>query len=178
MDKTGVIERIEQARASLDRLLVEVGETRMEQPGVEGDWSVKDILAHVMTYDRWTAAHLNAAREGRRATPREEFGLDATPPGAGTLDTDARNTALRDYYHDTPLVDVIAGAEHAFSLLMDAIGALSEEQLTDPAFLGWSDSLTTVQCIGIQTWEHYEAHEPALRAWVMRDEGLDPTLSS
>lgn len=174
MTTAEILERAETARASFDRLLVEVGETRMEQPGVEGDWSVKDIIAHVMAYDRWTAAQLNAAREGRAATPQEEFGLDAPPPGADTLDTEARNMALRAFYRDAPLAGILADAEHAFALLMEAIASLTDEQLADPAFLGWSESLTTVQCIAIQTWEHYEAHEPALRALVMRDEGLNP----
>ena len=172
MDKAELLDRVESARAGLDRLLVEVGETRMEQPGVMDDWSVKDILAHVMAYDRWTAAQLNAAREGREATPQEAFGLDAPPPGADTLDLDTRNAALRDHYRETPLADVIAGAEQAFAMLVASIQALEDSQLADSAFLGWSESLTTAQCIGIQTWEHYEAHEPALRAWVLHDEGL------
>ncbi len=172
MNKAEVLERAETARAALDRLLVEVGETRMEQPGIEDDWSVKDILAHIMAYGRWTAAQLNAAGEGRDATPQEEYGLDAPPPGADTADLDTRNAALRDHYRDAPLADIISGAERAFTLLVTAIQALDEAQLADPEFMNWSESMTTVQCIGMQTWEHYEAHEPALRAWVLRDEGL------
>jgi len=172
MNKAEVLERAETARAALDRLLVEVGEARMEQPGVEDDWTVKDILAHIMAYDRWTAAQLNAAREGRQATPQEEYGLDAPPPGADTTDLDARNAALRDYYQDAPLAEIIGGAEHALTLLVTAIEALDDAQLADPAFMNWSETLTTAQCIGMQTWEHYEAHEPVLRAWMLRDEGL------
>lgn len=172
MDLVEVLARVESARAAFNRELVEVGETRMEQPGVMDDWSVKDILAHVMAYDRWTAAQLDAVRAGREATPQEAFGLDAPPPGADTVDLDTRNAALRDHYRDLSLADVIAGAEHAYTQLVTAIQSLDETQLADPAFLGWSDELTTAQCIGIQTWEHYEAHEPALRAWVLRDEGL------
>jgi hypothetical protein len=172
MDKASVLARVESARASFDRQLVEVGETRMEQPGVMGDWSVKDLLAHVMAYDRWTAAQLNAARGGRGASPLEAFGVPEPPPGADSADLDTRNAALRDHYRDAPLADIIAGAEHAFGLLMAAIQELDQSQLDDPAFLGWGDDLTTTDCIAIQTWDHYEDHEPLLRAWVLRDEGL------
>jgi hypothetical protein len=173
VDKTEVLERVQTSRAAFDQLLVKVGETRMEQPGVEGDWSVKDILAHVMAYDRWTAAQLNAAREGREATPQEAFGSDTPPEGADTIDLDTRNAALREHYRETPLAEIIAGAEHAFAMFVAAIQALDDTQLADPAFLGWSDTLTTAQAIGIQAWEHYEAHEPALRAWALRGEGLN-----
>ena len=172
MNKADVLARVETARAAFDRLLVEVGETRMEQPGVIDDWSVKDVLAHIMAYDRWTAAQLDAAREGREATPLEAYGCDPPPPGADSTDLDARNVALRDHYREMPLADVIAGAEHAFTRFIAAIQALDEQQLADPAFLGWSETLTTAQAIGIQSWEHYEAHEPALRQLIMRDEGM------
>jgi hypothetical protein len=87
-------------------------------------------------------------------------------------DLDARNAALRERYRDTPLADVITAAEHAFGALVDAISALEQRQLDDPSFLDWSESLTTAQAIGIQSWEHYEAHEPALRNLILRDEGL------
>ncbi|HEX5167052.1 MAG TPA: maleylpyruvate isomerase N-terminal domain-containing protein [Thermomicrobiales bacterium] len=172
MDKANVLARVESARAAFDRQLVEVGETRMEQPGVMGDWSVKDLLAHIMAYDRWTAAQLNAAREGREATSLEAFGVAELPPGADSDDLDTRNAALRDYYRDAPLADIIAGAEHAFGLLVAAIQELDQSQLDDPGFLGWGEDLTTTDCIAIQSWDHYEDHEPQLRAWILRDEGL------
>jgi hypothetical protein len=172
MDKADVLARVETSRAAFDRLLVEVGETRMEQPTVESDWSVKEILAHIMAYDRWTAVQLVAAREGRDATPLEAYGSDPPPPGADSADLDARNDALRAYHRTMPLADVISGAERAFTQLMDAISALDQSQLDDPAFLGWDATLTTTKAIGIQTWEHYADHEVALRALIIRDEGL------
>jgi hypothetical protein len=172
MDKADVLSRAETARAAFNRLLVEVGDTRMEQPGVENDWSVKDILAHIMVYDRWTAAQLNAARESREATDEESYGSEPFPPDVDMNDLDARNAAIRTRYHPTPLAEVIAGAEHAFAQLMDAIQALNQQQLDDPAFLGWNEALTTTQAIGIQTWEHYADHEPAFRQLIMQNEGM------
>ncbi len=171
MDKADVLDRVETARAAFDRLLVEIGETRMEQPGSESGWSAKEVLAHVMAYDRWTAAQLVAAREGRQATDEESYGSDPPPPDVDMNDLDLRNAALRERYHSTPLADVIAGAEHAFAQLMEAIHALNQQQLDDPTFLGWDESLTTSGAIGIQTWEHYADHEPSLRQFILRDEG-------
>src|SRR5579884_1100926 len=39
-------------RARWDALLAQVGADRMEEPGVEGAWSVKEIVAHLTWYER------------------------------------------------------------------------------------------------------------------------------
>ena len=52
MDKREFIERINTERERWDDFLNQVPNDRMLEPGVEGDWSVKDILPHVMWYRR------------------------------------------------------------------------------------------------------------------------------
>ncbi len=52
MDKTTFIETLLAGRAEWEALLAEVGEARMLQPGVAGEWSVKDVIAHVMWGER------------------------------------------------------------------------------------------------------------------------------
>ena len=43
----GVLDALRGGRAAWETLLAQIGADRMMQPGVEGDWSVKDIIAHV-----------------------------------------------------------------------------------------------------------------------------------
>jgi hypothetical protein len=38
-----------------DALIAKIDRGRMVEPGVERDWSVKDIIAHVSTYEDWMA---------------------------------------------------------------------------------------------------------------------------
>ena len=52
MDKREFIERVNSERTSWDELLAQVPDDRMPEPGVEGDWSTKDVLAHVTWYER------------------------------------------------------------------------------------------------------------------------------
>ena len=52
MDKTTFIETLLARRAAWEALFAEVGEARMLQPGVAGEWSVKDVIAHVMWSER------------------------------------------------------------------------------------------------------------------------------
>ncbi|MGH2505096.1 MAG: hypothetical protein ACRDID_21510, partial [Ktedonobacterales bacterium] len=44
-----------------EALLDEVGEQRMIQPGVAGDWSMKDIVAHLTGWRRRSVARFQAA---------------------------------------------------------------------------------------------------------------------
>ncbi|MFI5275949.1 MAG: hypothetical protein ACHQ1E_01655, partial [Ktedonobacterales bacterium] len=39
-------------RAQWQALLARVGPDRMEQPGVEGEWSMKELVAHLTWYER------------------------------------------------------------------------------------------------------------------------------
>ena len=171
MDKAQVLDRLETARADFDRLLVEVGETRMEQPGVEGEASVKTILGHIAAYERWTAAQIAGVVRGTPPTSQEAYGADEPPAGFDSEDMDARNAAMQAHFRDVPLAEVVAAAEQAFSQLVAVVQSLTADQLAATELLGWGD-LTTAQAIGIQTWEHYAQHEPSIRAWIMRDEGL------
>ena len=52
MNKTEFIDLVKATRNEWDELLAQVNDSLMLQTGVEGDWSAKDILAHVMWYER------------------------------------------------------------------------------------------------------------------------------
>jgi hypothetical protein len=75
MNKQQLIEQIRQERTAWETLLAEIGEDRMVQPGVTGDWTFKDTLAHLITWWRREVARLEAARQNERPpdhpAPRE-----------------------------------------------------------------------------------------------------------
>jgi len=51
MTKQQLLDRLENAWADLQASFAGLSEAQMTQPGVTGDWSVKDILAHVTTWE-------------------------------------------------------------------------------------------------------------------------------
>src|SRR5947208_570263 len=53
ISKASILHELRAARAEWDALMVEVGEGRMTKPGAAGDWSVKDVVAHLSSYSRW-----------------------------------------------------------------------------------------------------------------------------
>ena len=54
MARAAILKGMIDGYAKLNELLAEVGEERMTIPGVAGDWSIKDIIAHISVYEWWT----------------------------------------------------------------------------------------------------------------------------
>lgn len=153
MDKTTLIATLRAEREQWEVSLTQIGEERMVQPGVAGEWSVKDILAHVM----WTE--------------RETVGILQHRAFVGSplwrLPMDERNAAMVAEHRDRSLHEVRAEAQQVFAQLIQAIQELSEADLNDashfrdipPNWLPW-------QVIAKNTYEHYRQHMPSLHAWI------------
>jgi hypothetical protein len=52
MDKAGLLALLDQRQRDWETTLGEVGAARMDRPGVNGDWSFKDIVAHLTGWNR------------------------------------------------------------------------------------------------------------------------------
>ena len=79
-DKAQLIEQVRQARAQWVGLLGEVGIDHMEQPGAMGDWTFRDLLAHLNAWWQREVARLEAAQRG---IDRDR---DGTKPRAAEID--------------------------------------------------------------------------------------------
>ena len=55
--KRALLEQIERERAFWEGLVAEVGEARMLQPGATGEWTFKDVVAHL---NGWRVRHWRA----------------------------------------------------------------------------------------------------------------------
>ncbi len=52
VNKTQLLDMMRTARAQWEALLAEIPAAWMTEPGVEGEWSVKDIIAHIAWGER------------------------------------------------------------------------------------------------------------------------------
>src|SRR5215216_5178948 len=60
-----VLAAIDRERDAWETLLVEVGEARMLEPGVMGDWTFKDLAAHITGWRARSLQRLEAAANGQ-----------------------------------------------------------------------------------------------------------------
>src|SRR5262245_46557084 len=62
MNKSELLNWLQQQNRQWEAFLDQIGEERMDQGGVAGDWSIKDIIAHLAVWQRGVNARLQAAR--------------------------------------------------------------------------------------------------------------------
>ena len=162
MSKLELLETLRSERERWEALLAEADGPQMEQPGVAGDWSVKDIVAHVTAYERGLVEWLEAALRGESL----EF------PDLDHPDVDQRNAAIFSENRDRPLRDVLLESRQVFQRLLELIQALPEEELMDPDRTEWfvrprwNESRPLWKCIADDSYKHYHQHIPGIRAWL------------
>src|SRR4051794_14090174 len=105
MTKAKLIETLRAKRAEWEAAIAKVPANRMMQPHVAGYWSVKDLIAHLMSYERWYADRLQEQPDG----------VAYTPQATDMMQTDARNDAFYQRFKDFSLAEVIELEEKAFN---------------------------------------------------------------
>lgn len=119
--KATLLAKLDNEWSRLEELLAQLTPSEMEQPGVDHEWSVKDILAHLTAWDQRGMGWIAAAAGGE------------TPliPEAGKTwdDADALNAATYQANLDRPVYEVLADFQQAHRCLVAQIEALSEDDL-------------------------------------------------
>lgn len=154
-EKVTRIEQIRESYRQFEALLAPLSEEQLTTPNVNGDWSVKDNLAHLTAWHGYLLDQLQALREG--STPPEWM--------SGLSTENEINERIYQQNKDRPLADVQADFRISFERVLAAIEALSEEQLNAP--FPWGTSGNPVWgLIAGNTLGHYEEHGDIIRRWL------------
>jgi hypothetical protein len=156
--KAQLLDDLMNERAQFEALLDEIGQANMTQSGVAGDWSMKDIVAHLTGWRRRTVAHFQAAlrHESTFSPPWPEH----------LVEDDEINAWIYDANKDRPLSDVLDESNAVFRQLVDTLSAFPEAELLDPNRFDW---LEGEPISGAAFFGHFhEEHEPDMRAWLAK----------
>ncbi len=156
--KTQLLDDLRDEQAGWEALLQDIGEDHMTQPGVAGEWSIKDIVAHLTAWRRRTVGRFQAALRNEPSP---------APPWPADLQTDDEINAW--FYaadRDRALDDVLRESRDVFQQLVETLSAFPEAELLDPARFPW---LEGEPLSGAALFGHFhEEHEPDMRAWLER----------
>ena len=144
---------IQSTWSAWETLIKQVLEERMTQPGAAGDWSLKDIIAHITWHEK------------------EMVGLISAHALVGSelwnLPTDERNSAIYELVKDQPLEQVLAESEQVHQQLLEVLLTLSDQDLTDPgSFPNMPPDWQPWMIIAQNTYEHYQDHMQDLQRWL------------
>ena len=156
MSKSEVIARIKTERARWNELLAHVDDNRMLEPAANGGWSGKDILAHVIWYERQMVLMLKS---------RALAGSDLW-----ALPVHERNAGVHEEIKDVTLGEARAQAARTFSALLEQLDLLPEKAYGDSAYFEHMPSeWAPWKVIAGNTFKHYPEHTQAIRALIASD---------
>jgi hypothetical protein len=158
LSKDQLIDRIMDSHDRLEEVLEMLSETQMLQPGVIGEWSVKDILAHLMEWDRRFILWYDTGLQGIELNPPEE--------GYTWEQLDEVNRLIYNLHRDKPLVDVLAGYRSSYMTVLVRVGMIQESDLDRPGLYRWLQGGTLLGFINADTWDHYDWARNGIAAWM------------
>lgn len=158
MSKAQLLDDLQNEQAQLEALLRDIGEDHMTEPGVAGEWSIKDIVAHLTAWRRRTVGRFQAALRHEPSPP------PSWPPHLQT--DDEINAWFYAADRDRPLAEVLQESRDVFQQLVEALAAFPDADLRDPARFPWleGEPLTAALLFG----HFHEEHEADMRAWLER----------
>ena len=151
MRREQLLHRIETAWTALLDSVDGLSAARLEEPGVLGDWSVKDVLAHVTTWEEETLKYLPVIASGNR-----------TPRYASQGGIDAFNARVSEEKRSLSLAQVRRQLNETHRRLIAFIEKTPDDQFaTETRFR---------RRLRYDTYGHYPEHVEAIREWRKRVE--------
>jgi uncharacterized protein (TIGR03083 family) len=140
---------------ALEKLLAPLTPEQMTQPGAVGDWSVKDVLAHLYEWQQMFFGWYEAGLRGETpALPGRGYKWNQLP---------ALNHEIYLAYRDAPLDDVLARFHDSHRRTMALVEALSEEDLFAHGGFEWLGKHSLAVFINANTGSHYRWARTELR---------------
>jgi DinB superfamily len=146
-DMPQLLRRLDAAWAAFTASCAGLSDAQLMTPGVTGEWSVRDILAHVTTWEEEALTHLPLILEG------------GTPPRYSVRygGIDAFNTRMTEQKASLSLAAVRGQLDETHRRLIDFVRRTPEDQ--------WSRESRFRRRLRLDTYGHYLLHAEAIRQW-------------
>jgi len=147
MDRPGLLKRLDTAWRTFQESYAGLSAAELMEPGVTGDWSVRDILAHVTTWEEEALKYLPLILKG------------GTPPRyrATYGGIDAFNALMTERKRSVPLAGVLRQVEEIHRRLIELVRRTPAGQFArDTRFR---------RRLRLDTYHHYPQHAEAIRRW-------------
>jgi Protein of unknown function (DUF1706) len=155
MNRQQLLEKLDKAWAEIKESYAGLSGSQLTEPGIAGDWSVKDILAHVTTWEEEALKYLPLIIEGRRPPRYITYG-----------GIDAFNAQSTERKRSLSLFDVLRQLDEIHSRLIDYVQSVPEEQfIRETRFR---------RRLRLDTYSHYPLHSKMIQDWREgRDQSVD-----
>jgi hypothetical protein len=160
MNKSELLNWLQDEYRQWEVFLDQIGPARMEQPGVTGHWSIKDIVAHMVGWQPWLTARIQAAQRGEP---------QPLPPWPANLQTDDEiNAWIYEAYRGRSAQEVLDESRQVFQQFLAVVESLPDDIQIEPAYhiVQFGDQRFSTS----EFFDHFhDDHESDIRAWLARE---------
>ncbi len=146
MDRQQLLKQLDKAWAAITESYASLSDSQLTEPGVTGNWSVKDILAHVTTWEEEALKYLPLIIKGGRPPRYIKYG-----------GIDAFNAQMTEQKRGLSLPDILRQLDETHRRLIDYVQSAPEEQFTRETRFR--------RRLRLDTYSHYPKHAKAIREW-------------
>lgn len=146
MERQQLLKRLETAWTELKESYVGLTDSQLTEPGVMGDWSVKDILAHVTTWEEEALKYLPLITKGEKPPRYIQYG-----------GIDAFNAHMTEQKKGLALSNVLSQLDETHHQLIDYLQSVPAEYFTRETRFRHR--------LRLDTYSHYPLHARAIREW-------------
>jgi hypothetical protein len=150
VNRQQLLNRLDTAWVAFQASYAGLSNSRLTEPGVTGDWSVKDLIAHVTWWEEEALRHLPLIIAGDRP-PRYSVAYGGI---------DAFNAMMAERKRDMSLSDVLTQQDDTHRLLIDFVQSVPEDQFTRETRFRHR--------LRLDTYSHYPIHTRAIQEWRQR----------
>jgi Protein of unknown function (DUF1706) len=154
-----LLNRIEQARASLDMTLMPINDVQMLLPKAVGVWSIKDGMV-IIIY--WEQHAITTLRNAARGLPPAALNQPGEMPAAMIARINAEEIAKTQ---SLTLSEVQDRFYRSYQALLACLSQIDSHALLHPQGLARILGYAPVQLIASDTYEHYEEQESQITSW-------------
>lgn len=162
--KADLLRTLDEGRRLWEEALARVGEARMEEPGVVGDWTTKDVVAHVGFWERWVSGKLATSLAGQETSILGPF-ENELPPEARDWDTDQLNAWVYERNRSRPVAEVVMEEQQIYRRLYTTLRGMRDEDLFTAGRFPWARE-RAVEAVAVNTYGHWPEHIQSIEAWL------------
>lgn len=156
-NKAELLARMSTGYAAFEALLAPLSADQLCVPGVNGEWTIKDMLVHLTVWQTRVSLRMEAAAR------HEEAQFEP-------IDTEEKMNAFNDATfaanRERPLAEVQEEFRASVQRLDANVAAADESDLFEAGRLAWLRGGKLWENVAGNSYEHYKEHAPMIEGWL------------
>lgn len=158
MNKDEILDALEDAREKLIDATDGLSDEQMQEPGVVGDWSIKDMLYHISLWEAEMVRLLWQVSHGEKPSTVHMTGRSV----------DEINAQWYAQGKERPLERVLDDFAAVRKQTIRRVEALEDDALNDAQRYAWAKGRALWEWIAGDSFEHDDEHAGEIAAWRQR----------